>query len=129
MSKDVPAHTLGSIICDRCQEACDLDDNFCRHCGLSLLERPSLPSVRSATRLPAIRPPSVPATVAKGAAFVAVGKITELVVRRMARSVLGIGKTPRKHAQAELVAKREATSQTSEIVSETVLFRQIRIRR
>ena len=129
MSEDVAAHTLGTIVCGRCQEACDLDDNFCRHCGLSLLEQPPLPAVRSATRLPAIRPPSVPATVAKGAVFVAVGKIAELLVRRMARSVLGVGKSPRKHAKAELVAKREATSQSSEIVSETVLFRQIRIRR
>ena len=129
MSEVVAAHTLGIIVCGRCQESRDLDDNFCRHCGFSLLEQPPLPSVRSTRLLPAIRPPSVPATVAKGAAFVAVGKITELVVRRMARSVLGIGKTPRKHAQAELIAKREATSQTTEIVSETVLFRQIRIRR
>ncbi len=129
MSKDVPAQTLDSFICDRCQEACDLDDNFCRHCGLSLLEQQPLPSVRSATHLPAIRPPSVPATVAKGAAFVAVGKIAELLVRRMARSVLGGGKLPQKPTKAELVAKQEATPQSSEIVSETVLFREIRIRR
>ncbi|MCH8026167.1 MAG: zinc ribbon domain-containing protein [Chloroflexi bacterium] len=114
------------IVCVRCQEACDLDDNFCRHCGLSLLERPPLPSVRSAARLPVIRPPSVPATVAKGAAFVAAGKIAELLVRRMARNVLGGGRSPRK---AELIAKQAATPQSSEIVSETVLVRQIRIRR
>ena len=126
MSKDVPAHTLGSVICDRCKEACDLDDNFCRHCGLSLLERPSLPSVRSATRLPAIRPPSVPATVANGAAFVAVRKITELRGRRMARSVLRIGNTPRKHAPTGRVATREATSQAHGRSRHTARFRTFR---
>ena len=129
MSEDVAAHTLGIIVCDRCQEAGDLDDNFCRHCGFSFLEQSALPSVRSARLLPAIRPPSVPATVAKGAAFVAASKLAELLVRRMARSVLGGGKSPRQPADAELVSKREATPQPSEIVSETVLVRQIRIRR
>ncbi len=129
MSEDVAAHTLDVVVCGRCQEACDLDDNFCRHCGFSLLEQPPLPSVQSARQLQAIRPLFVPATVAKGAAFVAAGKIAELLVRRMARSVLGRGKSPRKPAKAELVSKQEATPQSSEIVSETVLFRQIRIRR
>ncbi|MCH8064437.1 MAG: hypothetical protein IIC90_01245 [Chloroflexi bacterium] len=129
MSEVVAADTLGIIVCGRCQESRDLDDNFCRHCGFSLLEQPPLPSVRSTRLLPAIRPPSVPATVAKGAAFVAAGKLAELLVRRMARSVLGGGKSPRKPTNAKLVSEREATLQTSEIVSETVLLRQIRIRR
>ena len=129
MSEDVTADTRGIIVCGRCQEGCDLDDNFCRHCGFSLLEQPPLPSVQSARQLPVIRPLSVPATVAKGAAFVAAGKLAELLVRRMARSVLGGGKSPPKPAKAELVSKREATAQSSEIVSETVLLRQIRIRR
>ena len=126
---DVPAHTLGTFVCDRCQEDCDLGDNFCRHCGFSLLEQPPLPSVRSATRLPVILPPSVPATVAKGAAFVAAGKIAELLVRRMVRNALGSGNSRQKPTKADLVSKQDATPQSSEIVSETVLFRQIRIRR
>jgi len=133
VSKDVSAKALSTVVCDGCDGACDLQDNFCRYCGFSLVGKAALPSIQSARPLPAIRTPSVPATVAKGAAFVAAGKIAEIVVRRVARNVLrGSGPAKARSTKAskgELVPATPEMLQTTEIVSETVLVRQTRIRR
>ncbi len=131
VSMDVSAEALNAVVCGGCDGPCDPQDNFCRYCGFSLVEKTQLPSFQRARLLPAIRTPSVPATVAKGAAFVAAGKIAEIVVRRVARNVLGGGSNGAK--KGELVpAKTERkpeTLQSTEVVSETVLVRQTRIRR
>ena len=128
VSKDVPAETLSTVVCGGCDGTCDLQDNFCRYCGFSLVDEPALPSFQTSRLLPAIRTPSVPATVAKGAAFVAAGKIAEIVVRRVARNVLGGGRS-NGASKGELVPAKPETLHTTEVVSETVLLRQTRIRR
>lgn len=116
-------------MCGRCDAACETDDNFCRQCGLSLRVTANLPSLRPKL-LPAIRQPSVPAVVVRGAAFVAAGKIAEIVARRMVRRVFSRGngnsKSLTKAQQAELVSANEPTET---VISETLLTRRIFFRR
>lgn len=131
VSMDVSAEALSTVVCGGCDGACDLQDNFCRYCGFSLAAEPTPPSFQRARLLPAIRTPSVPATVAKGAAFVAAGKIAEIIVRRVARNVLrGSSNGAKKGELLPTRTKRAPeTLQTTEVVSETVLVRQTRVRR
>lgn len=123
------ASPLKPIACDRCEAACGADDNFCRQCGLSLRVSANLPSVRPKL-LPAIRQPTVPAVVVRGAAFVAAGKIAEIVARRMVRNVLNRGngnsKSLTKAQEAEVVSANEPTEA---IISETLVTRRIFFRR
>lgn len=121
-----------SVVCDRCDSACDIEDNFCRSCGYSLHDSPNLPSVRE-HQLPAVHAPSVPATVVKGAAFVAAGKLAEMLVRRMVRGAFGgssrKAKPPAKRAKAEIVPREGQLPDEGQVVSETFLLRRVRIRR
>ncbi len=125
-----PRSPLEPVVCGRCEVVCEIDDNFCRQCGLSLRVSENLPSVR-ASFLPAIRQPSVPAVVARGAAFVAAGKIAEILARRMVRSVLqrgnGSKNLPATTNKSDAVPQGEAVETT--IVSETLLMRTIHFRR
>lgn len=121
-----------SAVCERCEAVGASDDNFCRRCGLSFQDDVYLPSVRE-RNLPAVAPPSVPATVVKGAAFVAAGKIAEMLVRRMVRGAFRRGtsraKTPARAKKAELVPREERLPEEGHVVSETFLLRRVRIRR
>ena len=116
-------------MCGRCEAVCEIDDNFCRKCGLSLRVSENLPSVRP-NLLPAIRQPSVPAVVVRGAAFVAAGKIAEIIARRMVRSVFqhgnGSKNLPATTGKGEVVPQDEAIEG---VVSETLLTRTIHFRR
>lgn len=120
---------LESNLCGRCDTAYDLDDNFCRKCGLSLRVSENLPSVR-ASSLPALTRPSVPSVVARGAAVVATAKLAEIVARRLVRNVFQRGNgssknLPAKAKQAEVIEREEPSS----VVSETLLMRRIQFRR
>ncbi len=125
-----PRSPLEPDLCGRCEAVCEIDDNFCRKCGLSLRVSENLPSVRS-NLLPAIRQPSVPAVVVRGAAFVAAGKIAEIIARRMVRRAFqrgnGSKNLPATAKQGEVVA-RDETPQTT-VISETLLTRRIHFRR
>jgi hypothetical protein len=79
--------------------------------------------------LPAVRKPSVPAVVVRGAAVVAATKIAELVARRIVRNVFR--RNGRHNGTSEHLP---ATSSDAEIVgeaviSETFLTRTIHFRR
>ncbi len=125
-----PRSPLEPAVCGRCDAVYEIDDNFCRNCGLSLRVSGNLPSVRS-NFLPAIRQPSVPAVVARGAAFVAAGKLAEIIARRMVRSVFqrgnGSKNLPATAKQGEVVPRDEIPETT--VISETLLTRRIHFRR
>ena len=122
---------LETIICGRCATACEAEDNFCRHCGMALQDRP-LPSVRQAAPLPAVWRPRVPGAVVRGAAFVAAGTIAEALVRRMVRRALGRtagARAPAARSRRAAVVRPEPMPDDAQVVSDTVLFRRVRIRR
>ncbi len=125
-----PRSPLEPVACGRCEAVCEIEDNFCRKCGLSLRVSENLPSVRSSS-LPVIRQPSVPAIVVRGAAFVAAGKIAEIIARRMVRSVFqrgnGSKNLPATVKQGEVVPRDEMAETT--VISETLLTRRIHLRR
>ncbi len=121
---------LETVLCGRCATLGDADDNFCRHCGLSLTEQ-QLPSVRDGRALAAVRRPPLPAAVVRGAAIVAVGTLAELLVRRLVRGALRQGasvvRLPVRRAKREGIA--ESLPDDAQVVTDTLLLRRIRIRR
>ena len=125
-----PRSPLEPVACGRCEAVCEIDDNFCRQCGLSLRVSENLPSVR-ANFLPAIRQPSVPAVVARGAAFIAAGKIAEIVAKRMVRRMFqrgnGSKNLPATVNKSDVVPQDKATE--TSVVTETLLMRTIHFRR
>ena len=124
---DIP---LESVVCARCATVCALDDNFCRRCGLALQSQ-YLPAVQTASRLPALARPAVPAVVVKGATIIAAGAITEMLIRRAVRGVFG-GKPKTRRAQQRLARNghaEETLPEGSATVSEMLLLRRVRIRR
>ncbi len=121
-----------TLLCGRCVNAYDPEDNFCRQCGAPLHD-PQLPSVRDEAGLPAVWRPPLRAVVVKGAAFVAAGTMAEMLIRRLVRGALG-----RRPGAPQSPVRREATPATerdetadgdAEMVSETLLLRRIRFRR
>jgi predicted amidophosphoribosyltransferase len=121
---------LDTVACGRCASPCDLDDNFCRRCGLALGEA-RLPSVRSQPSLPAVWQPRLRAVVMKGAAFIAAGTLAEVLVRRMVRRALAPltgSRSSNGKKRAQLVPSYDTTDD-AQVVSETFLMRHIRIRR
>ncbi|MCH8995001.1 MAG: hypothetical protein IH959_08575 [Chloroflexi bacterium] len=126
---DTPTETL---LCGRCVAACDPEDNFCRHCGLSLQEQ-RLPSVSDSGRVPAVWQPSLPTTIAKGAAVVAAGAVAQRLLGGLVRQAFRRGprtvRTPAKRSQRGIEPREEAMPEDAQLVSETFLLRRIRIRR
>lgn len=120
---------LEPVVCGRCATACALDDNFCRQCGLALQSQ-YLPAVQTASRLPALARPAVPAVVVKGATIIAAGAITEMLIRRAVRGVFG-GKTKDRRALQRLARNGHAEElpEGTATVSEMLLMRSVRIRR
>ena len=120
------------LLCGRCGEPYDLEDNFCRQCGLSLHDA-QLPSVRDDPGVPAAWRPPLPAAVAKGAAFVAAGTVAEMLVRRLVRSALNRrprpARPPARRKQPAVLNGDASLPDGTEMVSETLLLRRIRFRR
>jgi hypothetical protein len=120
------------LLCGRCASAYDLEDNFCRACGLPLHDA-QLPSVRDVRALPVAWRPPLPVAVVKGAAFVAVGTLAEMLVRRLVRRALGRprrpSRTPARREPAAVSQREEPLPADTQIMSETLLLRRIRFRR
>jgi hypothetical protein len=117
-----------SALCPRCERLCDLDDNFCRRCGLALSEQ-RLPSVRKAS-LPARWQPQFRGVVVRGAAYLAAGAIARRLLRAVASRALGRARPqpPARVAKGEVVSANGGTAD-AQLVSETFLLRRVRIRR
>ena len=132
MNENGEAPSAETLLCGRCSPPYDPEDNFCRHCGLALREQ-QLPSVREGPHLPAVREISVPSVVAKGAAVVAAGTIAEAVLRRLVGGVLrrkpSMPRMTAKRSKGEAVPKEDATPEETQVLSETLFVRHLRIRR
>ncbi len=117
------------ILCGRCATACDLEDRFCRQCGLSLHES-GLPSLWDEPQLPAVWKPST-SVIARGAAVVAAGTVAEILLRRLARGVFGRRSESKDGVTNEVVPvdANSASDDDEQYVSETLLLRRIRFRR
>jgi predicted amidophosphoribosyltransferase len=121
------------LLCATCGTPYDPDDDFCRKCGSPLSGR-SLPAVRRDYQ-PAVWQPPLPLIV-QGAAAVAAGTIAEILVRKLIarifrpRSLLPILRRSNKKRSLELVPQSdEEMEPEAQIESETVVFRQVRLRR
>jgi hypothetical protein len=118
-----PPHS-GSLICGRCGWAFDDGDKYCRECGISLQDA-QVPVVRDEL-LPVEWRPSVPAAVAGGAALVAAGTIGRFLLGRLARGAHSAAFPAARGLPRDVIAQRAGDS--GAIVSETLVFRRIRIR-
>jgi len=121
------------LLCPACGAPYDPDDDFCRKCGGPLSGR-SLPAVRRDYQ-PAVWQPPVPLIV-QGAAAVAAGTIAEIVIRKLIgrlfrpRSLLPLLRRSNKKQSLELVPQSDdGMEPEAQIESETVVFRQVRLRR
>ena len=118
--------------CPHCGAPCDDGDNFCRRCGASL-DGSRLPAVRDSYDVVPWQSP-VPALV-RGAAVVAVGTLAEMLVRRLVGRALrpGRARLPVKRASQEpapaAVAPDDSLPADTQLVSETLLLRRVRLRR
>jgi len=117
---------ISALICGRCATVCDLDDKFCRHCGMALGDDP-LPLKRD-QHLPDVRP-RVPAAVVRAAAVIAVGTITEIMARRLAREagrrVASVTRLPIGRAKRG----PQLVDDEPSVVSDTVFIRRVQMRR
>ena len=126
MREDGQAPPPGTLLCGRCASAYDPEDNFCRACGQPLHDA-QLPSVRDGRALPVAWRPPLPVAVVKGVAFVAVGTLAEMLVRRLVRRALG--RTPARREPAAVSQREEPLPADTQMMSETLLLRRIRFRR
>jgi len=142
MSED--GHFHGEVLprCPACGSPHDPEDKFCRHCGAAL-HGTRTPMVRDGGSY-AVAPwqGTLPAAV-RGAAVVAAGTLAEAILRRLIRRALGRNARPpsgaggqaarlparRQAEQAELVKDSEAGYDDDHVVTETFLFRRVRLRR
>jgi len=124
-----PDEQQHNVICGRCAMVCDMEDNFCRQCGMALSDR-RLP-IRREARLPALRTPRVPAVVARGVVVVAAGTIAELLAKRIVRSattrVANVVTRPAGRKRAEIVPLHDDSG--AQFISDTLFVRRIRVRR
>jgi hypothetical protein len=120
------ANNSQTIICGRCSSVCDADDNFCRRCGMPLTDE-QLP-LRHESRVPAVSAPRVPRAVVRAAAVVAVGALTEIMARRVAREagrrVTNVVRFPGRSKKALAPVLEEPAA-----ISDELYIRRIRVRR
>jgi len=144
MNEDGRKQGEGLVRCLRCDGAHDIEDNYCRHCGAAL-DASRLPMVRDG-RSYALAPwrETLPVAV-RGAAVVAVGTLAEAVLRRLIGRALRRGRSPsaegrdggkkrrlparRQAEKAEPVESSASAYDDDRVVSETFLFRRVRLRR
>lgn len=124
--------------CPSCDSPYEPEDNYCRHCGAALhTDRvPMIHDERSYAPAPWRQTMPV---VARGAAMVAVGTLAEAVLRRLIGRALrrrtrpssGQARLPTRHQpeRAEVMERPEPTPDDDHVVSETFLFRRVRLRR
>ncbi len=121
-----------TLLCGRCAATYDLEDNFCRQCGLSFTDE-RLPSVRNGRTLPVAWRPPLPVAVVKGAAFVVAGTLAEVFLRRLVRGAVRRGpwrvKTHARREPAQVEPHEASMPDDTQMVSETLLLRRVRFRR
>ena len=111
--------------CHACAAQLDVDDNFCRRCGVPT-NRTQLPAVRPSAAV-TVWQPHVPPVV-KGAAVMAAGTIGQFLLRRMASNLIGDRRT-RKPRALQVDRRDDGMVDEAQIITETVMMRRVRIRR
>jgi len=136
-------HFQGGVLsrCPGCGGTHDPEDNFCRRCGAAL-HGTRVPMVRDDSSYP-LAPwrEGLPIAV-RGAAVVAAGTLAEALLRRLIGRALRRSAGPssgpgrqarlpsrRQEAKAELLDTSDATYGDDQVVTETFLFRRVRLRR
>ena len=117
--------------CPRCDAPYDDGDNFCRRCGASL-DGSHLPAIRDSYDVVPWQA-SVP-VLARGAAVVAAGTLAEMLLRRLIGRAFGPARSrplAKRAAQpaASVVSQDESLPADTQLVSETLLLRRVRLRR
>jgi len=130
--------------CPKCGNPYDPEDNFCRRCGAGL-QRTRVPAVRDAKSY-ALAPWRETLPVAfRGAAVVAAGTVAEALLRRViGRALRGPRPSPagvedkgrqkrlpvrRQPEKADVVESSVGGQDGDQVVSETIVFRRVRLRR
>jgi hypothetical protein len=115
---------MNTSICPECDAMLEVDDNFCRRCGVAAVGA-RLPAVRGQLS-PAIWQPQVPRIV-KGAAVMAAGTVGQYLMRRVITNMLSGGKQrPPRRIRAK---ENDGMLDEAQIITETVMMRRVRIRR
>jgi len=126
-------------LCPDCSASYEIDDNYCRQCGMYLAAVRPLPAVvpaRETRALEAARP-GLPAPVARVATAIAVGTALQIgmgiagkfLANQAANKAVNASMKPRgkQKQSAEVPARRDEDSAAA--VSETLIIRRVWIRR
>ena len=144
MNEDGRSQSEALSRCPRCGGSHDPDDSFCRHCGAAL-HASRIPMVRDERSYAPVPWRETMPVVVRGAAVVAASTLAEAVLRRLVARVLrgrarpsgqpvrqagGQARPParRQPEKAEVVERPEPTRDDDHVVSETFLFRRVRLR-
>jgi predicted amidophosphoribosyltransferase len=120
------------LICEHCGAPHDPDDEFCRRCGASLTGS-RVPAVRRNYQ-PVVYRPAVPIVV-QGAVAIAAGTLAEIVLKRLIkrlfrpRSLLPVLRRDAKKPVQVQKRQDDGEEPDAQIESETIVLRQIRLRR
>ncbi len=121
------------LICEHCGASYDPDDGFCRRCGAPLLGS-QVPAVRRDYQPVVYRRPAVPIVV-QGAAAIAAGTLAEIILKRVIKRVFRprslLSALRRNAKKSTRVEKHQDDGEEpdAQIESETIVLRQIRLRR
>jgi hypothetical protein len=144
MNEDGRSHSEASSRCSRCGTFHDREDNFCRHCGAAF-HASRIPMVRDERSYAPVPWRETMPVVVRGAAVVAAGTLAEAVLRRLVAWALRGRARPsdppvrqagrrarlpakRQPEKAEVVERPEPAGDGDHVVSETFLFRRVRLR-
>ena len=144
MNKDGRSQSEGLLRCPRCGSSHDRGDSFCRRCGAAL-HASRVPMVRDEQSYVPVPWRGTMPVVVRGAAVVAAGTLAEAVLRRLvALALRGRGRPSdqpvrqagrrtrqparRQPEKAEVVEPSEPAGDGDLVVSETFLFRRVRLR-
>lgn len=138
MNEDSQPQDQALSCCPTCGSACDAEDSYCRRCGAALHASrvPMVPDNRG--HAPVAWRQTMP-VVARGAAVVAAGTLAEAILRRLISRAFKRSAHP-SEKQTQLPAPRgpdnvdmtdpvEPAGGDDHVVSETFLFRRVRLRR
>ena len=144
MNKDDGSQSEVLSRCPRCGSSHDVEDNFCRRCGAAF-QASRVPMVRDERSYAPVPWRETMPVVVRGAAVVAASTLAEAVLRRLvARALRGPARPSdqpvrqagrrawlparRQPKKAEVVEHPDPTRDDDHLVSETVLFRRVRLR-
>ena len=144
MNEDGRSQSEALLRCPRCGSSHDREDSFCRRCGAAL-HASRVPMIRDEQSYAPVPWREAMPVVVRGAAVVAAGTLAEAVLRRLIVRVLrgsarlsdqpvrqaGQRARPparRQPEKAEVVERPESAGDDDHVVSETFLFRRVRLR-